>query len=385
MFRNPLISFLFISLFTHLVFGQVNPFESDFSGPSDIPGMKLVWSDEFNYEGSPDSMNWVYENGFVRNKELQWYQSDNANCSGGVLIVSGRREKVKNPNYDPTSSDWRKKREYADYTSSSIKTRDKHQWMFGRFIVRARINKSKGSWPAIWMLGVTKPWPSCGETDIMEFYRVSDTPSILANFAWGTEKPGVPKWDSKVLKLEHFTKVDPDWVNKYHIWQFDWNRDSMKISLDGERINDISLNETINADGSNPFLQEHYLLLNLAIGANGGDPSQTPFPIAYEVDYARVYQESNPIMQYNQLKRASIHINVPYYKKLYISGNIIDLPILNQAEIRSLHITMFTPNGRKVFANTVRYSHSTISLQVNIGSIITKGIYILRLTVAIDE
>ena len=32
---------------------------------------KLVWSDEFDKDGRPDK--WAYENGFVRNEELQWY------------------------------------------------------------------------------------------------------------------------------------------------------------------------------------------------------------------------------------------------------------------------------------------------------------------------
>lgn len=33
----------------------------------------LVWSDEFNYTGLPDSTKWNYEEGFVRNNESQYY------------------------------------------------------------------------------------------------------------------------------------------------------------------------------------------------------------------------------------------------------------------------------------------------------------------------
>lgn len=29
----------------------------------------------------------------------------------------------------------------------------------------------------------------------------------------------------------------------------------------------------------------------ITIGSNGGDPSETPFPLRYEVDYIRVYQK----------------------------------------------------------------------------------------------
>jgi hypothetical protein len=32
-------------------------------------------------------------------------------------------------------------------------------------------------------------------------------------------------------------------------------------------------------------------LLNLAIGAAGGDPSKSTFPIKYEVDWVRIYQK----------------------------------------------------------------------------------------------
>ena len=75
----------------------------------------------------------------------------------------------------------------------------------------------------------------------------------------------------------------------------DWNKDSINLYLDNELLNYTLLNQTINASGvtpQNPFLQKHYFLLNLAIGGAGGDPSQTTFPLKYEVDYIRVYQST---------------------------------------------------------------------------------------------
>src|SRR5512145_2552055 len=61
----------------------------------------LLWSDEFNKDGPPNPENWIYEQGFVRNEELQWYQPDNARCEGGLLVIEGRRERVPNPRYAP--------------------------------------------------------------------------------------------------------------------------------------------------------------------------------------------------------------------------------------------------------------------------------------------
>jgi len=167
---------------------QTDPFIPDFKNPEEIPGMKLVWNDEFNNTGKPESVNWIYENGVVRNQELQWYQPENANCANGLLIIEGKHEKVKNPDSDTGSANWKSGREYAEYTSASIQTRGLRQWQFGRFEVRARIDTACGSWPAIWTLGISGGWPSGGEIDIMEFYRVKGIPTILANFAWGTSQ-----------------------------------------------------------------------------------------------------------------------------------------------------------------------------------------------------
>ena len=48
---------------------------------------KLVWHDEFNGVGAPDPDKWNFENGFVRNEEYQWYQSQNAYCKDGILFL----------------------------------------------------------------------------------------------------------------------------------------------------------------------------------------------------------------------------------------------------------------------------------------------------------
>src|SRR5689334_21696372 len=48
-------------------------------------GYRLVWADEFNNNGAPDTANWQHEKGFVRNEETQWYQTENAFCKDGLL------------------------------------------------------------------------------------------------------------------------------------------------------------------------------------------------------------------------------------------------------------------------------------------------------------
>ena len=47
-----------------------------------------------------------------------------------------------------------------------------------------------------------------------------------------------------------------------------------------------------NPDGTHPFRQPHYMILNLALGGdNGGPVDGTEFPARFEVDWVRVYQE----------------------------------------------------------------------------------------------
>ena len=115
---------------------------------------QLVWSDEFNADGPLNSSVWNFEQGYARNEEAQWYQSDNAVCKNGLLIIEARKEQNrKNPLYVSGSNDWRKKREFIDYTSSSVTTAGKKEFLYGRFEIKARIPVAKGAWPAIWTLG----------------------------------------------------------------------------------------------------------------------------------------------------------------------------------------------------------------------------------------
>jgi beta-glucanase (GH16 family) len=246
-------------------------------------GWKLVWSDEFDKDGRPDSSKWTYETGFVRNNELQWYQPDNARCEKGILTIEARRERLKNPNYAAGSSNWKRNREYAEYTSTCMITKGIQSWKYGRFDLRARIDTRAGIWPAFWTLGAEGRWPANGEVDIMEFYKGT----LLANLIWAG-----PRGTQSFTKRKAFTSfADPDWSNKFHLWRMDWDENRMHITVDGQTLNDSDLNKTLNPDGTNPYRHAHYILLNLAIGGDaGGDPSGTTFPSRLEVDFVRVYQ-----------------------------------------------------------------------------------------------
>jgi beta-glucanase (GH16 family) len=249
-------------------------------------GYELVWADEFNEKGKPDSVNWNYEYGFVRNEELQWYQPENANCENGFLVIEAKKEEKPNPRYTEGSTEWRRNRPTINYTSSCILTRGKKSWQYGRFEMRARIDISKGMWPAWWTLGIDKRWPANGEIDIMEYYRGK----LLANIACIGEN-NRPEWHSNTFKTDSLGGAA--WANQFHVWRMDWTEESIALFMDDHLLNKVAVDSLINKDGSgfNPFKQPHYMLLNLALGGmNGGDPSGTAFPQRFEVDYVRVYQ-----------------------------------------------------------------------------------------------
>lgn len=270
----------------------IDPTLPDPNAPTVIDGWSYAWGDEFNYTGKPNPSMWSYEIGFARNSELQWYQSDNANVSAGRLLIEGRRETFPNPNYVAGSGDWKTNRQYVNYTSSSIITLNKRQFYQGRMEVRAKLDTRKGNWPAIWTLGQNKEWPQDGEIDILEYYLMGSTPSILSNFVWGSATRWVGTWNSKVKPLSYFIAKDANWVEKYHIWRMDWDDTVISLYLDDELLNSQTIANAKNADGSICFNQPQNILLNLAIGANGGDPSSTVFPTKYEVDYFRIYQKT---------------------------------------------------------------------------------------------
>jgi len=249
-------------------------------------GYKLVWSDEFDIDGRPSSANWRYENGFVRNEEDQWYQPDNATVQGGVLVIEARREQKLNPNYQAGSTDWKRNRQYAEYTSSSLISSGLHSWQYGRFEMRGRIDTRAGMWPAWWTLGNSGEWPSNGEIDIMEFYNGR----VLANVACGTSTRYTAKWDSVTKAITSFN--DPQWSSKFHVWRMDWDDTKIDLYLDDALMNTTNLADMLNPNGMSPFMQPAYMILNLAIGGqNGGDPTNTTFPARYEIDYVRVFQK----------------------------------------------------------------------------------------------
>ena len=284
-------------------------------------GYQLVWADEFNKTGPPNPNNWIFEEGFVRNNEQQWYQKENAYCKNGMLHIIGREEIKRNPNYVRGSTDAAEAK-FIEFTSASLATKGLHSWTMGRFVMRAKIPHGDGMWPAFWTVGEHGEWPSNGEIDIMEYYQ----DKLLANVASGTTKRWNAKWNGSSIKTKELGGAK--WLNEFHVWRMDWDTDSIRLYVDDKLLNETKLANTFNASTKwgpkNPFHHPQYIILNLALGGdNGGDMEKAKLPAEYVIDYVRVYQRN----QDKSFRAADIYVPPkPYAEKKVGIHHFSELP-----------------------------------------------------------
>jgi beta-glucanase (GH16 family) len=223
---------------------------------------KLVWADEFNNSGLPDGSKWDYEEGFVRNNELQYYTKarlENAHIENGNLTIEARKDNFQG----------------HAITSASLITKGKASWTYGRMEMRAQIPTGKGSWPAFWMLGTNIDqvgWPACGEIDIME--NVGFDPDVIVG---SVHLPGI-------FKNGWFKASAP--YNGFHIYAVEWFADRLDFYYDNNKY------FTYTKSGTGPFDKSHYLILNIAVGGSWGGQQgvdDSIFPLKMIIDYVRVY------------------------------------------------------------------------------------------------
>ena len=236
---------------------------------------KLVWSDEFNYQGLPDSSKWNYDIGGDGwgNNEAEFYTGkrlENARVENGNLIIEAKKENWQNKNY----------------TSARLVTKGKGDWSHGRIEVRAKLPKGRGSWPAIWMLGSKTPlnWPDDGEIDIME--HVGYDPGVIH------ASTHCKKYNHIIHTQKTATINVPDFADAYHIYAVEWDAEKLSIFVDDKKYFSI-VNEHTGYEAW-PFSQPMHLLLNIAVGGNWGGQKgvdDSIFPIQMLVDYVRVYQK----------------------------------------------------------------------------------------------
>ncbi len=239
---------------------------------------ELVWSDEFDYVGLPDTHKWNYDTvgnawGWGNN-ELQFYttnRTENAFVENGILSITAR----KDSGY------------IYPYTSSRLTTKGKGDWLYGRIEIMAKIPGGTGLWPAIWMLPTDWEyggWPASGEIDIME--HVGYDPDSIHftvhtqdyNHTLGTQR-------SSVIFF-------PEGEKEFHLYAVEWEEDKCAFFLDEKKV--FTFKKESDNFAQWPFNKRYHLLLNVAVGGNWGGRfgvDDSIFPRSMEIDYVRVYQK----------------------------------------------------------------------------------------------
>lgn len=239
---------------------------------------RLVWSDEFEGTGSPDSTRWNFDLGAGHpegwgNNERQYYTRDpkNVRIEGGRLIIEAHKDSAH----------------AQPFSSSRLVSKKKGDWLYARVEVKAKLPKGKGTWPAIWMLSSDWKyggWPASGEIDIME--QVGFDPGVIHgtihtesyNHLKQTQKEGTTS----------VPKVDED----FHVYAIDWSENKIDFLVDDAVYYTAARDPKDDFKGW-PFDQPFHLIMNLAVGGNWGGKEgidANVWPQRMEVDYVRVYE-----------------------------------------------------------------------------------------------
>jgi beta-glucanase (GH16 family) len=241
---------------------------------------KLVWSDEFNGEGLPDTVKWLFDvgNWGWGNNELQYYtvgRVENARQENGNLIIEARK--------NDDGHQW---------TSARLTTRSKESFLYGRIEFRGKVPSGRGTWSAGWLLGDDYTdelsWPYCGEVDVLEnvgyeMNQETGNGKTHASVHCGAYYFKLGNQPTSIIDVKNMTDT-------FHLYTVDWLKDRITILIDGKKYfeyHDASDNLTW------PFDKPQNLIINMAIGggwggAKGVDPDLTS--AKFILDYVRVYE-----------------------------------------------------------------------------------------------
>lgn len=247
-------------------------FTSEEAPEPDPEYTELIWQDEFDSPGAPDSNYWNYDigrgsNGWGNN-EAQYYtdRAENVIVEDGLLKIKALRESYMG----------------AEYTSSRLRTQDKFEFTYGRVDVRAKLAGGGGTWPAIWMLGANFDivgWPRCGEIDIMEY--VGNAPGKVQS-ALHTPSSSGATVNYKQTEIQNETE-------EFHIYSVIWSEQQITFLVDDVKFYTYRPSEQNEATW--PFDRDQFLILNVAMGGTLGGTIDPGFVSSQmEIDYVRVYQ-----------------------------------------------------------------------------------------------
>ena len=318
----------------------------------------LVWSDEFDGNGAIDATKWHHQTqipagGSWFNNEVQHYTNrlTNSFVNNGNLNIVAKRETFTDQNVT------------KEFTSARLNS--KFAFQYGRVEVRAKLPSGVGTWPAIWMLGKnvneaggfwaathgTTGWPACGEIDIMEH--------------WGNNQNFVQSAmhtpSSSGNTVNHAGQTIPTVSSQFHVYALEWTAEKMIFSVDN--VIHYIYNPAVKNASTWPFNAEQYILLNFAVQPNIAASFNQG---AFEIDYVRVYQQSELSTPKTGVKKKVALIPNPVKNKLTIQFDEVQT---------ASQVTIYSIQGQELSSFNMNSEQETIDI-----SNFSNGIYIVKIT-----
>ena len=284
-----------------------------------VSDWEMVWSDEFD-GSSIDSTNWTHEvncwGGGNNEKQCYTENSENSFVSDGTLklVALPAEEGAEQP-----------------YTSARIISKNKADFKYGRFEIKAKMPFGQGSFPAFWMMPTDETyggWPKSGEIDILETVNLKtvNDEGIVENNVHGTLHYG-KEWPDNSHSGKSYSL--PDGINPaddFHVYAIEWQEGEIRWYVDNylyatQRQSQVRYNSKDEAVGLShqgwfaeyydavtgeltthwdqaPFDQDFFMIINNAVGGDwsentnnlGIDAVAFANGQTFEIDYIRVYQ-----------------------------------------------------------------------------------------------
>lgn len=245
-------------------------------------GWKLVWSEEFNYDGQADTALWSR----IPKGRPDWQAHMSADdrlyeMRDGNAVLKGIADSAGTAGP-------------VEYLTGGLWTKGKKSFMGGRLEIRAKLEGARGAWPAIWLLPDTSSasvevygtseWPYGGEIDIMERLN-SDSiayQTVHSDYTYNKGQTGNP--------VSSCTgRIDPDGYNVYAVEMYP---DSVRFFINDVPVNTYPRIESADRASQFPFYRPMYLLIDMQLGGQWvGRVFPEDLPVEMLVDWVRYYQK----------------------------------------------------------------------------------------------
>ncbi len=241
---------------------------------------KLVWSEEFDYDGQADTTVWSR----IPKGTPDWcahMSSDDRlyEMRDGNAVLKGIADSAGTAGP-------------VEYLTGGIFTKGKKAFLGGRLEVRAKLQGARGAWPAIWMLpepsaseeyGSTQ-WPYGGEIDIMERLN-SDSIAYQTVHSDYTYNKGM---NDPVPSRTGV--IDPD---DYNVYAVEMYPDSVRFFINDTHVNTYPRIEGVDAASQFPYYRPMYLMIDMQLGGQWvGRVFPEDLPVEMLVDWVRYYERA---------------------------------------------------------------------------------------------